>query len=153
MDTSETAQIRKLGIVGHAAEKFTPETETLARRAMYDFAVMGHPHLEAIVSGHSPMGGIDWWAEELAEVLGVEMIIHAPLGNSWGEPGGYRDRNLRIAEDSDRVLCVVVKELPPEFEGMRFAGCYHCKGRNPQHVKSGGCWTAWRCKRQAWRII
>lgn len=143
-----------LGIVGHAQEKFTPETEALAREAIVqatlDFGA------SQIVSGHSPMGGVDWYAEAIAAELRLPTIIHEPTINQWASAKGkigFRERNLAIARDSDLVLVVVVKTLPPDFKGMRFSGCYHCGTRNPDHVKSGGCWTAWKCKAHEWRII
>lgn len=139
-----------LGVVGHAAEKFTARTEALARQAIREVVV---DLASRIVSGHCHMGGVDIWAEEIADELGIPKSIHAPASLSWGAPGGFKDRNLRIARESDAVLVVVVKELPPSYNGMRFEDCYHCKGRNPPHVKSGGCWTAWQAGKRLWKII
>lgn len=140
-----------LGIVGHAQEKFTPETEALARAAIREEIAAFGPG--AIVSGRSPMGGVDIYAEEIAMELGLPTIIHAPKVKRWDGEGGYKERNLAIARDSDLVLVVVVAQLPPRFGGMRFAGCYHCRDRNPRHIKSGGCWTAWKAQERKWRII
>lgn len=141
----------KLGIVGHEAAKFTPRTKAAALQAIRD-AIERH-EARAVVSGHSPLGGIDLWAEEVAAELRVPTLIHAPMRRMWEGPGGFRERNLQIAYDSDLVCCIVVEVLPPDYEGMRFPGCYHCGDNNPPHVKSGGCWTAWRCKRREWVII
>jgi hypothetical protein len=141
----------KLGVVGHAAEKFTERTEALARQAIRD-ACQRHG-ATLVVSGHSPMGGVDIWAEEIAAGLGIPMLPHAPKVNRWDGDGGFKDRNLAIARDSDLVLVVVVKDFPPGFTGKKFPYCYHCKDRNPPHIKSGGCWTAWQGKRQEWSII
>jgi hypothetical protein len=100
------------------------------------------------------MGGVDIYAEEIAAELKIPALIHAPKVNAWGVPGGYKDRNLRIARDSDKVLVVVVRDLPSGFRGRRFVGCYHCGDRNPEHVKSGGCWTAWKARgERKWRIV
>lgn len=142
----------RLGIVGHAAEKFTPETEDLAKTAIIK-AISRHG-ATCVVSGRSPMGGVDVWAEQIAQAYGIDTDIYPPTHNSWGAVGGFKDRNLKIARNSDLVLCIVVKELPPDFKGMRFnGGCYHCKKSNPEHVKSGGCWTAWRARAREWVII
>lgn len=142
---------RRLGIVGHAADKFTPETEAAAKRIIREEArAFGATH---IVSGRCPLGGVDIWAEEAATDLGLIPIIYPPKVNSWSAPGGYKARNLLIARDSDCVLVIVVAALPEGYKGMRFNGCYHCGKRNPPHVKSGGCWTAWKAKERKWRII
>jgi hypothetical protein len=140
-----------LGIVGHEAAKFTAETESRARAAI--FAAIRRHGATRIVSGHCHLGGVDIWAEEIAAALRLPTTIYAPEVLRWGEPRGFRARNLRIARGSDLVACVVVRELPPGYTGMRFAGCYHCGARNPEHVKSGGCWTAWQCGGREWIIL
>lgn len=134
----------RLGIVGHEAKKFTPETEYLARRSIRElFSSLGpdyskHPTWLTCVSGGCHLGGIDIWAIEEATKLGHCAVEHIPKSLQW--TGGYRERNIEIAKDSDKVVCIVVKEYPPEYSGMRFDYCYHC-GTN-SHIKSGGCWTA-----------
>lgn len=141
-----------IGIVGSGADKFTPETRRMAQERIR--AILAHPDA-VLVSGHSPVGGIDIWAEEAAAELGRKSIIHAPVVNQWGAPGGYKDRNLAIARDSDIVVVIVVKEYPPGYTGMRFNLCYHCKTKD--HVKSGGCYTAHRAyemgKAVSWVIL
>lgn len=145
-------EVASLGIVGHAQEKFTPATEAAARQIIAEEIARLRPR--RIVSGNSPMGGVDWYARDAARSTGLEMVEHTPRVHQWGAPGGYKDRNLLIARDSDMVLVVVVSALPPGFRGMRFGeGCYHCGSRNPKHIKSGGCWTAWKAKERLWRII
>lgn len=125
----------RLGIVGHEAAKFTAETERLARLEIRN--LLG-PHVIAVVSGACHLGGIDIWAVEEAQSAGKETIEFPPATRRW--EGGYKDRNVAIAENSDRVICIVVKKLPEGYQGMRFPYCYHCK--TDSHVKSGGCWTA-----------
>lgn len=126
----------KIGIVGHAADKFTPGTEAQARRVIA--AILARPGT-ILVSGGCHLGGIDIWAEEEADRLGIEKIIHLPVHRRW--EGGYKQRNIKIAQDSDQLLVIVVTDYPPGYRGMRFTGCYHCKERRSAHVKSGGCWT------------
>lgn len=140
-----------LGVVGHEQKKFRAATEARARQAIH--AAIDRHKPRALVSGHSPLGGVDWFAEEIAKARGLEMIVYAPKLHRWDGPHGFKARNLLIAQDSDLVLCVALRELPPDFDGMRFAHCYHCKGRNPEHVKGGGCWTAWQCSRREWAFI
>lgn len=143
--------LMNLGIVGNAQEKFTAETESLAHQAIAD-AITRHGATR-VVSGRCPMGGVDLYAEGAAAWADLPTTIFPPTVNRWDGPGGFRARNLLIAASSDLVLVVVVAKLPPGFEGRDFGDCYHCKGRNPEHVKSGGCWTAWRCKVQEWIIV
>src|SRR3990172_2501766 len=143
----------KLGIVGAGQEKFTPETEAEAKSLLQVVIRFHEPTL--ILSGHSPMGGVDLWAEELAAELGIPTRIHAPTRFTWGGPGGYKERNLAIAAGSDLVVCVVVRDYPPGFQGQRFETCYHCEqhGQDEPHVKSGGCWTAWKGRERAWITV
>jgi hypothetical protein len=141
----------RLGIIGHAAEKFDKRTEALAKDEIIRAIVQYAP--TSIVSGHSPMGGVDIWAEEKAAIYGIPTTIYAPDEHTWAGINGFKDRNLRIAGGSDLVLVIVVEKLPKGFRGMKFDGCYHCKGKNPDHVKSGACWTAWKSGVGQWRII
>lgn len=128
----------KLGIVGAEAAKFTPYSQEAARRILRGLIRKVEPTL--VISGHSPLGGIDWWAVEEAEQLGVPILEFAPAVMRW--EGGFRERNMQIAHASDVVVCIVVRDLPPEYRGRRFPhGCYHCKTGPEDHVKSGGCWT------------
>lgn len=126
---------RRVGIVGHEAAKFTPVTEAIARQLIRQLL---SPPDAVVVSGHCHLGGIDIWAEEEADKLGREKIIHPPREHSWER--GYKPRNILIATSSDEVHSLVVEKLPAHYTGMRFALCYHCK--RDDHVKSGGCWTA-----------
>lgn len=135
----------RVGIVGHEGAKFTPETEAKAREVIRDILrvlVPGADSLDAVVSGHCHLGGIDIWAEEEAKRAGIPTRIYPPKRLTWS--GGYKERNLQIAADSDVVHCIVVARLPESYTGMRFEYCYHCKTKD--HVKSGGCWTAKRAK-------
>ena len=130
----------KLGIVGSEAAKFTPVTEHRARLVIS--ALIEKFEADLVISGHSPLGGIDLWAVEEADKLGVATREYAPHVFVWAAPGGYRDRNLKIAQQSDAVACITLLELPESYHGMRFPqGCYHCHTPPEDHVKSGGCWT------------
>jgi hypothetical protein len=131
----------KLGIVGHEAAKFTNETEWRARgiiEILLSNAMAKKNEPVTIVSGGCHLGGIDIWAVEAAKIYDMPYIEFFPKTKQWS--GGYKERNIQIAKESDKVVCIVVKKLPPEYEGMRFKSCYHCK--TDTHVKSGGCWTA-----------
>lgn len=125
----------KLGIVGSEASKFTPETKKLARALIRDLIEINDA--QTVVSGACHLGGIDEWAVEVGRDIGCEILEFPPKTKSWA--GGYRERNIQIAEASDTVFCITVKELPEGYTGMKFGLCYHCKTN--EHVKSGGCWT------------
>lgn len=140
-----------IGIVGHAADKFTPETEKEARRIIFSLLENGED--STVVSGACHLGGVDIWAEWQADAFGLPKIIHPPATHAWAT--GYKPRNLLIARDSDEVHVIVVREYPPEYSGMRFASCYHC--HTSTHIKSGACWTARQAmklgKRAVWHEI
>lgn len=142
-----------VGIVGHEAAKFTPRTEAFARSAIRQLLI--HNQASAVCSGHCHLGGIDIWAEEEADKLGIEKIIYPPMNLSWST--GFKPRNLAIAGKSDIVFCIVVETLPEHYSGMRFETCYHCAksplGCKSHHIKSGGCWTAIRARKRDWVII
>lgn len=159
----------KIGFVGNGTDKFTKLGEERARSFIAnqlwgfqeDLPGIGLS-CEAMVSGHSPVGGIDIWAEEEAEALGIPLDLKIPTIEQWNPPGGYgyRARNLDIAKDSDVLHIVLANEYPPDYSGRRFKECYHCKsiGRDAtDHVKSGGCWTGKKAlemgKEVIWRII
>src|SRR3990172_1675336 len=135
----------KIGIVGHEAKKFTPETEQRAREIIRSLLSPS----DVLVSGGCHLGGIDIWAEEEADALGIEKVVFLPATRAW--EGGYKQRNLQIAGESDVVHCIVVAEYPVDYSGMRFDYCYHCHTRD--HIKSGGCWTAKRAKKDVFHII
>lgn len=66
----------KIGIVGHGKDKFTKKAEQTARTLIKKIL---SEHMNTIAcSGHSPVGGIDIWTEEVATELGLEMDIKAP---------------------------------------------------------------------------
>jgi len=126
----------KRAIIGHAADKFTDHTESLAKEAIRDILKPEY----ILVSGGCHLGGIHIWAEEIAKELGCydKDHIHHPKIRRW--EGGYKQRNLRIAEDAEEVYVIVVDKYPPNYTGRRFNICYHCKVDT--HIKSGACWTA-----------
>lgn len=126
-----------LGIVGSEGAKFTKDGEWRARDEIK--RAMGRYMATTVCSGACHLGGIDIWAVQEARAADRTVIEYAPAVLQWGAKGGYKDRNLLIADKSDVVICITVDRLPPEFTGMRFNRCYHCG--TDKHVKSGGCWT------------
>ncbi len=148
----------KLGFVGAGSDKFTPEQTQSVRRLIRD--LIDHPEVTAVVSGHSPLGGVDLWAEDIGAQLKKELDIKAPHQQSWAGEYGYRDRNLDIAHSSDMLHIIVSSAYPTTYHGIRFKECYHCVKHHatlPWHVKSGGCWTGWQAlklgKQVMWHIV
>lgn len=129
----------RVGIVGSEAAKFTTRTE-FAARAIIRHLIRG---ADLVVSGKCHLGGIDVWAIEEAIKLKIATQEFPAMKRSW--EGGYKERNLQIAEGSDVVYCLTLQRLPPTYHGMTFPRCYHCG--TADHVKSGGCWTVKQAKR------
>lgn len=129
---------KKLVIVGSEAKKFTRKGRERAK-ALINNLILG---ANAVGSGESPLGGIDAWTHELADELRVPFTPFPPKANSW--EGGYKARNLAMAEWGDETVCITVDRLPDTYTGMRFKSCYHCN--KDDHVKSGGCWTMKQAK-------
>jgi hypothetical protein len=147
----------RVGIVGHEGAKFTPETRLAACKVIAELLT---PTDAVCVSGRCPLGGIDVWAEVCADRWGREKLIYPPANKSWS--GGYKPRNIQIAEASDVVHVILVAEYPATYTGMRFDLCYHCakdeaRALGRDHIKSGGCWTARYAQRLGkpahWHII
>lgn len=149
----------KVGIVGNGSDKFTALGEERARMLIREI-LMAEGATE-MVSGHSPVGGIDIWAEEEATKLLVPLDLKVPEINQWDPPGGYgyKARNLDIAHDSDRVHVILADVYPEEYRGRRWNICYHHRGHESavvtaeNHVKSGGCWTGRKAERAVWHIV
>jgi len=125
----------KVGIVGSEAAKFTAATEQAAREAIRALLL----DATLVISGRCHLGGIDIWAVEEATWAGIPTREYQPKHLRWS--GGYRERNLLIAQNSDLVVCISVACLPESYTGMRFPKCYHHDPPATDHVKSGGCWT------------
>jgi len=140
----------RVGIVGHEGAKFSRVAELAARELIRGLLLERD---SIVVSGGCHLGGVDLWAEQEARLMGRKAIIHRPANLRWAD--GFKPRNLLIAEDSDEIHVIVVREYPPHFRGMRFDLWYHC-GKD-SHIKSGGCWTAKvaerRGKKAYWHII
>lgn len=138
--------VRRVAIVGHSEDKFTGLTAPLAQQAIA--SILDREKASVLVSGGCPLGGVDIWAEKIAVHKGIDTRIFRPDIHKWDpkEGKGFKARNIEIAENCDVLYNVVVRDYPPHYNGKRVCD-YHCEKRVeevPRHVKSGGCWTAWR---------
>jgi hypothetical protein len=147
--------MQRVGIIGNGADKFTAAQAACVKDLIR--SLLSDPRVIVVVSGRSPMGGVDLWAEEIAGELGITLDIKAPRVYSWSDGYGYRARNLDIARASDVVHVIVARMYPAGYSGRRFGSCYHCRNERPPHVKSGACWTAKQAlalgKEAVWHII
>jgi len=128
----------RVGIVGNGEDKFT---ELGKARAKFEICrIIASFSSATIVSGHSKMGGVDIWTEEIAKQCGreLDLDIKAPEEESWDGKYGYKARNTDIAK-SDIVFVILADRYPENYKGRRFKDCYHC--HTDSHVKSGACWT------------
>ncbi len=91
-----------------------------------------------IVSGHSPAGGIDIWAEDIAKERNIPTDIYYSKGNYLQ---AFAERNKKIAKNSDILYNIVVKS-PNSY-------CNHHKTYG--HQQSGGCMTEMMAKREGIR--
>ena len=116
----EEVRRMKIAIVGSEAKHWTPKTRELACKKIqeiliddtyYDFnpADPGDITYPIFISGGCPKGGIDIWAEIIADFIGLEKRIYYPVNNRW-EPDGYKARNEHIAIDCDVLFCIDPKE-------------------------------------------
>jgi hypothetical protein len=155
----------RIGIIGHAADKFTVRSSMEAVNGVICSLLMPYRTKSGTVfiSGHSPLGGVDLWAEDAAKVFGFRLDIKKPEVHQWHDDGahkGFRSRNIDIAKSCDELHVILISDYPPDYRGMKFDDCYHCKTHSshpPHHVKSGACWTGWKAselgKLVVWHII
>jgi hypothetical protein len=139
----------KVGIIGHGTDKFTADGVTKAKEIIY--SILNNKDVSAMISGHSPVGGIDIWAEEIACRLNVPLELKIPKQRRWNAEYGYKQRNLDIAKCSDVLYVILVVKYPSYYKGMKFNMCYHCG--TSEHVKSGACWTAKQARKLGKKVI
>lgn len=85
-----------------------------------------------VCSGGCRYGGVDIWAEVIADTLGYPKHIFEPTGDGWNY---YRRRNIKIAEDVDILYCFEPEwEEYMGYEKRYSAGDKFCR-------RSGGIWT------------
>ena len=150
----------KIGIIGHGKDKFTSDSEAEAKSIIESIICDGQAQagseLLTVVSGHSPVGGVDIWAEDVANEYSVQLDLKVPKQHTWDAKYGYKQRNLDIARDSEELHVILVDKYPIGYNGtLKFNKCYHCN--TDAHIKSGACWTAKEAQKLGkpviWHII
>jgi len=153
----------KLGIVGPSESKWPLELIPSAIQEIYQIflenwswnPMASEPDKESqitLVSGGCHLGGVDIWAEIVADDLGtIKKEIYKADIHQWhdkrimtpsgyygqrlpvctGIMNGYKSRNIKIAKAIDMLYCVV--PYKPQ------ATCKHCNEEG--HPSNGGCWT------------
>jgi len=142
----------RIGIIGHGEDKFSEKGALDAK--IYISQIIKEYHHQysdlVVISGHSPVGGVDIWAETYANNIGVKTDIKSPHQCQWDAEYGYKQRNEDIANESDILFVILVDTYPLNYFGMKFNKCYHCN--TDAHVKSGACWTAKLAKKMGKKI-
>ena len=70
----------KIGIIGHGTDKFTYRAELMAKATILyvlqkTLKTMPVDEKLIFISGHSPVGGIDIWAEKIAKKLDLDLDL------------------------------------------------------------------------------
>lgn len=145
----------KIAIVGASESKWTKKQKEKAKFEIrkilitnwhtkkFIHGVLLPERKPILVSGHCPKGGVDIWAEDIANELGIQTEIYSPEVNQWNDKDfyldfsagemvkkkGYRSRNIDIAR-----ACDILFDIEP-------------KGK-----RSGGTWTMEYTKRLSKRV-
>ena len=145
----------RIGIIGHASDKFTEIGKLNALSAIHVIIYAHHSEDLVVVSGDCPLGGVDKWAEDVAIANKITTDIKSPKQHKWDAEYGFKQRNLDIAKDSDIIYVILSDSFPFDFKKKKFTYCYHCK--TSDHIKSGACWTAHQAiklgKKAEWVIV
>jgi len=114
----------RIAIIGASKHKWKnpKKAEAEVQRAVTSILSGQDPDTTIFVSGGSPAGGVDIWAEKIADELKLKKRIFEPRGQAWHL---FMERNKKIAEFAD-----VVYDIEPE-------------GRK----RGGGTWTLNYAKR------
>lgn len=150
--------VKKLAIVGPQEDKWTDELKVKAKEYIENLIkeTRDDDGRLILISGHCPKGGVDIWAEEVADKLGLDKQIFKPDVEQWEDDYpteaenpylpirmkiGYKSRNIGIATNCDILYCIV----PNDKVGFNVIPynkkcyCRHCQEWG--HPTNGGCWT------------
>ena len=136
-----------LGLVGSSAP--APGAYAVVRSVVSDYLTKFGDGL-VVVSGGAK--GVDSMAVKVCGELGVKVVEFKNTVYRWEGPGGFKERDLKIANESDCVVSIVNKSFNPKSKSTV---CYHCAKvpRDSNHIVSGGCYTALHCRRSEVIVI
>ena len=82
-----------------------------------------------LISGHSPKGGVDIWAENIAEELGIKTEIYAPEVNQW------EDIIRKIPFNKNEVEEHKINTTELEFNGYYYYQIYRQRGYKSRNIQ------------------
>lgn len=97
-------------------------------RSIIDIEYHRIPRWEEIITGDA--SGIDEMVSNLQFTNGIKTTVFKTLEKHWEGKYGFKNRNVKIAESCDELVCITVQ--------TKNGKCYHCK---MNHQRTGGCWT------------
>lgn len=119
----------KVAIVG-TSHNLTESEERDIQQTIAYIINRYEPDEDTIISGGAK--GVDKMAIESAISRGFNTLVFSPKKEQWD--GGYKERNIKIAEECHIIYCVSIPIHNTE--------CYHHKTPPPlKHEKTAGCWT------------
>lgn len=85
-----------------------------------------------VVSGAAP--GIDSMAAAAARARGIEVREYPPTVRRWDGPGGFKERNLKIAKDCDALVRIVADDSRTYGSGWTRDQAKRCGVATEEHV-------------------
>ena len=113
--------MKKIAIVGSREQYWAPEQRSKAvkeiKKALFKHMTYLYDAYETVenrrsvtlISGACPYGGVDVWAEVIADLYDIPKIIFSPKENNWKS---YSERNLMIANECDIIYCFQPEQKP-----------------------------------------
>lgn len=91
----------RLAIVGSQAKAWDLDTAACVRGVIRGVCAVLEP--AEIISGRSPGGGVDQWAEDYASLFGIQFTPFEASQNDWPH---FKARNIQIAEYCTHLLAI-----------------------------------------------
>ncbi len=141
---------QKVAIVGSEEKRWSYTQAIKAALEIYeildDYSTSWLYKKITLVSGGCPRGGVDIWAEVVANKLGIEKKIYLPEVEQWEDEVfhddsqinppeiriGYKSRNIQIAEACDALYCIEPKDR--EWSGARWTLNYAKRLGKPTYL-------------------
>lgn len=100
----------RLAIVGSQGKAWTPIAMTVVRIYIASAITLLEPDI--VISGGSPGGGVDDWVRAEMHARGWlhRFEEFKPAVNNWMGIGGFKDRNMNIAESCDQLISIRSKD-------------------------------------------